>query len=259
MQEFSLGLCAHPGDVAFAAQAGFDYLELDLNEVARMEEDAYRAMAAQMQQSGVYAEVVCGLLPPDLPILGAHVSAHAIHAQLSRSFELARALGAEMAVFDSPQARVLPRNLDPAIAWRQLGNFVRILQGYAADNAIPVALLPLRRSAADLINYVSEASLISAMLRLDRVGVAASSYNMALEAETLPRLRNTGSLLWHMRTCNVLGRLPPREGDGEDYRALFETLREINYSGRVSCEARCESVEVATQALNCLRAAQAAR
>ena len=148
---------------------------------------------------------------------------------------------------------MLPRSFDPAMAWRQLGNLVRILQSYASDFGLRVALLPLRRSAADLMNTTSEAALISAMLRLDRVGVAASSYNMAMEAESLPQLKRTGSLLWHLRTSNVLGNLAPREDDGEDYRSLFQALREMGYAGRVSCEAPFDE-RATTAALKCLRA-----
>ena len=122
------------------------------------------------------------------------------------------------------------------MAWRQMGNLIRMLQGYAADFDMKVVLLPLRRSIADLMNHLSEATLISAMLRLDRVGVMASSYNMALEAESLPALRRCGSLLWHMRTSNVLGNRLCAPGDGENYGALFEILREMGYEGRISCE-----------------------
>jgi hypothetical protein len=101
----------------------------------------------------------------------------------------------------------------------------------------------LRRSAADLMNYVTEATLISAMLRLDRVGVAASLYNMAMEAESLPQLKRTGSLLWHMRVSNALGNRPPKEGDGEDYTSLFAALDEMGYEGRITMEAPCPNFE----------------
>ena len=95
------------------------------------------------------------------------------------------------------------------------------------------------------------------MLQLDRVGVAVSSYNMAMEAESLPQLRRVGSLLWHVRTSNALGNRPPKSGDGEDYRKLFEALREMGYAGRVSCEAPCGDFERdASEALKCLREAQ---
>ncbi len=253
MEAFRFGACARPEDVAPAARAGCDYLELDLNDVLALDEAAYRAMAAEMHACGLYAEVLSGVFPPDVPILGPEVSAKRIHGALDRSFDLAQALGAEIVLFDCPCARMLPRSFDPAMAWRQLGNLVRILQSYASDFGLRVALLPLRRSAADLMNTTSEAALISAMLRLDRVGVAASSYNMAMEAESLPQLKRTGSLLWHLRTSNVLGNLAPREDDGEDYRSLFQALREMGYAGRVSCEAPFDERATAA-ALKCLRA-----
>lgn len=254
MEAFRFGACARPEDVAAVAGAGYDYIELNLNDVLALDEGAYRHMAAQMRACELYAEVLSGPLTPDVPILGPEVSAKRIHAALDRSFDLAQALGAEIVVFDCPHSRMLPRDFDPAMGWRQLGNFVRMLQSYASDFQLHVALLPLRRSVADLLNTTSEAALISAMLRLERVGVAASSYNMAMEAESLPQLKRTGSLLWHLRTSNVLGNLPPREGDGEDYQALFQALRDMGYAGRVSCEAPFEEAS-ATGALKYLRAA----
>ena len=252
-----IGICAGPGDVARAAAIGYDYIELNLNDVLAMGEDAYRAMAEEMRDSGLYAEVVSGMLPPGVAIVGPDVSAKLLHASLDRSFDIAQALGTELIVCDCEAARRLPPGFDPAMAWRQLGNFVRILQSYAAKFDLKAALLPLRRSAADLMNSTSEAALISAMLQLDRVGVAASSYNMAMEAESLSQLGRVGSLLWHMRTSNVLGNRPPKSGDGEDYRKLFAALREMGYAGRVSCEARCRAFEAeAAEALKCLREAQ---
>ncbi len=257
MESFRIGICAKPGDVARAARIGYDYIELDLNDVLALGEDAYRAMAAEMAAHGLYAEVVSGMLPPGVAIVGPEVSAKRIHEALDRSFDLAQALGAQYMLLDCEEARRLPGDSDPAQAWRQFGNFVRILQTYASRFDVNVALLPLRRSAADLMNYASEAALICSMLQLDRVGVAASSFNMALEAESLPQLRRLGSLLWHVRTSNVLGNLPPKPGDGEDYEKLFRTLREMDYRGRVSCEAQCANFEEdAAEALAHLRRAE---
>lgn len=262
MEAIRFGICALPEQLPQVARAGYDYIELDLNRVLAMDEDTYRAMTAQMQRFDLYAEVVHAPLPEGSLIVGDGVSAHRLHDDLSRSFELARMLGAEIVVFDCATSRNLPHGFDPAMAWRQLGNLIRILQSHAADSGLRVALLPLRRSAAELMNYVTEATLISAMLCLDRVGVAASRYNMAMEAESLPQLRRTGSLLWHMRASNVLGDRLPRSGDGEDYAALFATLGEMAYTGRVSAEGSwmdfdSEASAALTCLKNALRAAQA--
>lgn len=254
MEAIRFGICAQPEQLPQVARAGYDYIELDLNRVLAMDEHAYRSMTAQMQRFDLYAEVVHAPLPEGSPIVGEGVSAQRLHDELSRSFQLARMLGAELVVFDCAASRSLPRGFDPAMAWRQLGNLIRIMQSHAADSDLRVALLPLRRSSAELMNYVTEATLISAMLRLDRVGVAASRYNMAMEAESLPQLRRTGSLLWHMRASNVLGNHLPRTGDGEDYAALFATLGEMGYEGRVSAEGSWTDFSAdAAAALACLR------
>ncbi|MBP3410609.1 MAG: sugar phosphate isomerase/epimerase [Clostridia bacterium] len=239
MKEFRFGICAKPDQIALAAQAGYDYVELNLNDVLGMNEDEYRAMAADMEKHNIYAEVVCGMLPDGVQLVGEGVRSQEIHQALDLTFDMAQALGAELVIFDCEKSRMLPHGFDPAMAWRQLGNFIRILQSYAANFDVKTALLPLRRSAAELMNYVTEATLISAILRLDRVGVAASLFNMAMEAESLPQLKRTGSLLWHMRTSNVLGNRPPRTGDGEDYASLFAALREMGYTGRITMEAPC--------------------
>lgn len=256
MKEYRFGICARPDQIGEAAQAGFDYIEMDLRQILTMDEEEYRAMAADMQKNDIYAEVVYGMLPDDLAIVGDGVSAKVLHEALDLSFDAAQALGAEIIVFDCEHARKLPLRFDPAMAWRQMGNLIRMLQGYAANFDMKVVLLPLRRSIADLMNHLSEATLISAMLRLDRVGVAASSYNMALEAESLPTLRRCGSLLWHMRTSNVLGNRLCAEGDGEDYAAMFAILKEMDYQGRISCEGSYNNfAQDAKKALECLKKA----
>lgn len=256
MKEFRFGVCAKPGQIALAAKAGYDYVELNLNDVLRMNEEEYRAMAVEMEKHSIYAEVVCGMLPDGVQLVGEGVRSQDIHQALDLTFDMAQALGAEIIIFDCEKSRILPHGFDPAMAWRQLGNFIRILQSYAANFDVKVALLPLRRSAAELMNYVTEATLISAMLHLDRVGVAASLFNMAMEAESLPQLKRTGSLLWHMRASNVLGNRPPKAGDGEDYAALFAALEEMGYEGRVTMEAPCADFgKDAAEALLHLKAA----
>ena len=114
MKRFRFGVCCRPGQVAAAAAAGYDYIELNLNDVLKMSEDQYREMAREMQRCGVYAEVVHGLLGEDAVILGEGVSSREIHRALDVRFDLAQALGAEIAVFDFPAARRLSKSASRA-------------------------------------------------------------------------------------------------------------------------------------------------
>lgn len=249
-----IGVCAGADQIEDAARAGFDYIELNLNEVLHMDIDAYRAMADQMEKCNLYAEVVYGMLPEGMAIIGGSVSAQEIHHALDQSFETARALGAEVILLDCAASRKIPRGFDPAAAWRQMGNLIRIVQGHAARYDLHAAILPLCRREADLINRASEAMLIPAMLNLDRVGVAVSGYHMAMESESVHMLRRTGSLLWHVRASNALGNRLPKAGDGQDYRGLLEALRDMGYSGRISVEGKWDDFAAdAISACGCIR------
>ena len=56
MKEFRFGICAGPDQIAEAAQAGFDYIEMDLRQILAMDEDGYRTMAREMQENGTYTK-----------------------------------------------------------------------------------------------------------------------------------------------------------------------------------------------------------
>lgn len=148
------------------------------------------------------------------------MSAQAQHEYLKTAFERAKALGAELIVFDAAAARNVPSGYDFSLARRQLGNFMRILQGHAADAKLRVAVRNYRRAECNLINTVSEAALLPALLMLDRIGIAADTVQMALSSEPLDSIERAGMLM-HVYVGNALTRRLPSAGDGEDYRASF--------------------------------------
>ena len=195
------------------------------------------------------------MLPGDLRVTGPDVSAQAQHEYLRSAFGRAQALGAELIVFDAAAARNVPAGFDFLLARRQLGNFMRILQGHAADANLRIAVRNYRRAECNLINTISEAALLSALLMLDRIGVAADTVQMALSSEPLDSIECAGGALMHVYFGNALTRRLPSAGDGEDYPRIIQILREQSYSGRVSCICRDDfSLQEAAAALDCLRA-----
>ena len=194
------------------------------------------------------------MLPGDLRVTGPDVSAQAQHEYLRSAFGRAQALGAELIVFDAAAARNVPAGFDFLLARRQLGNFMRILQGHAADANLRIAVRNYRRAECNLINTISEAALLSALLMLDRIGVAADTVQMALSSEPLDSIERAGGALMHVYFGNALTRRLPSAGDGEDYPRILGLLQELSYGGRISCVCRDDfSFQDAAAALECLR------
>lgn len=243
-----------------AAGLGFDYLELPLSAVAALSDGEFDELRAYLEAADVSVNALWSALPDDLPVTGENVLARRQHAYLSNAFSRARRLGAGIISFDADRQRSAPEGFDFAFARRQLGNFLRIAQGHAAGEALRIAVRNIRPAQSNLINTVSEASLLAALLQLDNVGVLADTVQMALVSERPDAIARAGSSLFHVYTGGALSRKLPAEGDGENYPKLFRILRGMGYRSSVSCicEGSCTPQE-ASAALRCLRQAAESR
>ena len=102
---------------------------------------------------------------------------------------------------------------------------------------------PLRRFETNIINLVSEATILCSLLQLPRIGVLGDTYHMVASSEPYSAFAQAGSLLGHIHICNSAIRRYPVEGDDGDYEEVFRALKECGYTGRVSIEARYDSME----------------
>lgn len=234
-----IGICTSIDNIETVEQCGFEYLEAGLTGLAQMSEAEFRQAAHMVQRSSLKVEACNGMLPGDLKVTGPEVSAQKLHEYLDLAFGRAAQLGCKVVVFGSGAARRVPDGFDIAAAWRQIDNFLRLTQSHAQANGITVAIEPLRRGECNIINLVSEAVILSSLLQLPNIRALGDTYHMAMTSEPLSALTLAGNMLAHVHTANALGRILPREGDGEDYTAIFRALKAGGYDGRISCEAGC--------------------
>ena len=253
-----IGICTDFDNLPEVLSLGFDYVEVPLDELAALSDHFFQEFAAWCEGSGIRVTAVNRMLPKDLPIVGENVHASELHDYLKKAFERARRLKVRVVTMDAPASRMVPDGFDYAMAWRQFGNFLRLAQGHARECGLVIAVEPIRRTECNLLNLVSEATLISGLLQLGNVGVAANSGHMGMASESIGTLAQAGAALWHVHVENTLTRRMPAAGDGEDYRRLMNALRSIGYTGGVSaCCAKAGEFSVdAYAALLCLRRAQ---
>ena len=243
-----IGICTDIANIGIVEKIGYDYLETSLAGLAAMSEQDYAAALAKAANAGIKVEACNGMLPAEVRVTGPDVSAQKIHDYLELAFSRASKLGVEVVVFGSAGARNVPEGFDIAQAWRQISNFLRLAQTHAQKYNITIAIEPLRRGESNIINLVSEAVALSSLLQLANVKALGDTYHMAMCSEPLSALTMAGDLLAHVHTANALGRILPKEGDGENYMGIFKALRAGGYDGRISCEAGCKDFVTDAQA-----------
>lgn len=243
-----LGICTDIANIDLVAEIGYDYMETGLSALAALSDEEYEAAARRVEKAKIQVEACNGMMPASVPVTGPNVSAQAIHDYLNKAFARAARLGVKVVVFGSAGSRNVPEGFDLDQAWRQIGNFLRIAQGHAVEHGITIAIEPLRKGESNIINYVSEAVLLSSILQLSNVRALADTYHMAMGSEPYSFLATAAPMLAHVHTANAIGRILPKEGDGENYEGIFSALRRGGYDGRVSCEAGCKDFPVDAKA-----------
>ena len=235
-----LGICTDVANINEIAEIGFDYLEFNLAKLYGMTEEEFASVCALVDAAPIKVEACNCMLPGDIKVVGENVNAQAIHDYLDKAFARARRLGVKVVVFGSGNSRRVPDGFDTAVAWRQIGNYLRMVERHAMENDITVVIEPLRAGECNIMNFVSEATLMASLIQMPHIAVLADTYHMALGSEPLSALTMAGGLLKHVHIANAIGRKFPKEGDGERYADIFETLKEMGYEGRVSVEAGCD-------------------
>ena len=253
-----IGICTDFTNLPEARALGYDFAEVPLCELAALSEEYFEEFAAWCAGSGLKVSTASRFLPEGLNIVGPDVRAGELHDYLTLAFGRMRRLGTRVAVLDAPLQRTAPAGYDYPLAWRQLGNFLRLCQGHARENGVTVAVEPLRKTECNLLNLVSEATLMTGLLQLDNVGVAADTGSMAMAAESVTALGQVGASLAHVHAQHPLTRRMPREADGEDWFKLMRVLKRSGYRGGVSvaCQKCGDFTADARAALLCLRQAQ---
>ncbi|MCQ2427737.1 MAG: sugar phosphate isomerase/epimerase [Clostridia bacterium] len=253
-----IGVCTKFENINDAAAAGFDYLECNLSKLAQLPEEAFDALYAESASFPIPVLRANGFIPGTIKVTGNDVNPTEIREYLDTALSRASKIGVKTAVFGSGGARNVPEGFPVDAAYRQLISFLKEAASYAEKYGVVIAIEPLRASECNIINYVSEATILAAVIDSPFVTVLADSFHMICGHEPFDAMVRAGSLLKHVHISHPLsdlsGRDFPREGDGEDYSAFIRKLREAGYAGTVSVEAGTKNFRHdAAEAANLLR------
>ena len=243
---FRLGVCTSPDNIDLVADAGFDYIEIGFAWLNSLSEEEYQAALSKVKASRIGVEASNGMLPGTLKVVGPDVDETAVREYLEKTFARGREIGIKVVIFGSGAARSVPEGFPQDEAWRQIARYLTIVSEYSEKYGIDVAIEPLRRAESNIMNLVTEATLMSSLINHPQVGVLGDTHHMLCGCEPYSAFVQAGKLLKHVHISHSMGdeggRDYPSPGDDGDYAEVFRVLKECGYEGRVSIEARVDDL-----------------
>ncbi|MBC8139162.1 MAG: sugar phosphate isomerase/epimerase [Fibrella sp.] len=242
-----LGVCAGADKAPILADAGVDFIELGVtgalspltDESAWAEKrDTFLALPLPVETFNVF-------LPGTLRITGEPdqlADSATVRDYVFTALRRAREIGGKVIVFGSGGARRVPDGFAKESAAEQIRDFLRICAEATEETGIVIAIEPLNQGECNIINTVAEAvTEYAAILNHPGIRVLADTYHMELENEAISVIAEHAPFIAHVHTADTK-RVAPGQGE-YDHAALFRTLRDAGYTGRLSVEANFTNLE----------------
>ena len=225
-------------------EAGFDYVELPLAELTRLNDSEREAIVGRLKASGISCEACNNMFPKTFRLTGQDVRMDEVLSYAEKALAIAGSIGAKSVVFGSGPAKMVPEGFPMDEGYRQVVNLLKLIDPIAGKNGINIAIEPLRKAECNLINTFEEGVRLAEDVGGKNIRVLVDYYHLTVENESPEKVKNYGKgALVHVHMANPTGRIFPKSMDESDYRPFFDALRDIGYDGRVSCEAYSESFE----------------
>ena len=255
-----LGLCASPANAAKLKAVGFDFIEGGVAGSLKPDkpDDEYAPELEKIKTCGLPMRSCNGFFPKDLRLTGPDEGLRHDDAlkYAVKACERADQAGLATIVFGSGGARNAPEGFDIGKAREQFIAFCKRLAPAIADRKVTIVLEPLNKGEDNFLNSVAEGTEMVDEINHPRIQLLADFYHMMKDGEGPDSIRKAGARIRHCHIAELEGRKAPGTR-GEDLSRFFKALRDIGYTGGVSCECGWpkENLEAAWEkALDTLRA-----
>jgi len=225
------------------AEAGFDYIELSLRDLVKLDDRAFSEIGRRVERSGIRAEACNNFFPPDLRLTGADARPSAALDYARKAMDRAARLGVRVIVFGSAEARNVPRGFSGQEAWKQLVELLANMGPIARRFGVAVAVEPLNPLESNIINLGAEALRLVREVNEPGVELLLDYYHLGIQREDEEIVLQAGPALGHVHFAKVLGRTFPEVTDNASLR-FFSFLKRASYSGRCSIEAYTKDFEI---------------
>ena len=222
------GACRPLTEAQAMKDAGYDYVEWSAGLVFKAELEKLRKLPLPIRCCN-------GFLPGKYHLTGTQTNHEEALDYAEIICRRADLLGTPFIGFGSSDARNAPEGYPIEKAKEQLVRFCQKLGDRISDCKVKVILEPLRKEEANYLREVSEGSDIVDMINRPNIQLLADMYHMRCENETAASILKAGKRIKHCHIAEKKGRKAPGTS-GESFVDYFKALRQIGFSGGISCE-----------------------
>lgn len=239
-----LGCCGTLDHSLNLKESGFDFIEVNIQKVLQgnVDDDTWNAQEINPDNFALPVEVANCLLPSTLPVIGDDRNLNELQQYMERVTRRAKFLGIKVLVFGSGAARRRPEQFDKSKATNQLIDFCRLAGDACGESQVQLVIEHLNRKETNTINSLSDEKELIDYVNHPCVTALVDTYHYGLEGDSDQDLLKLNEKIQHVHVAEVVNRYQPgayeHSNEAYNFKHFFALLQKINYSGRVSIEAK---------------------
>jgi sugar phosphate isomerase/epimerase len=216
-----------------AKKAGFEYIELALQDLLPLSEEEFAKQVARIRAVGLPAISGYGFMPGDVMIVGPEVDLAKVEAAVRNGLDRAKRLGLSMVVYGNlnTKSRKVPEGFD---AREQLAQFGRMAAKEGKARGITVLIEPMPAGSTNTINTVAEGLALVEKVNDPNFQLLVDFGNVTTSKEDLAVLTRAAKHIRQVEIQNPKGRVYPRTADEADYASFVGALKAGGYRGGFS-------------------------
>jgi len=234
------GCCSPISSLDIVAAAGYDFVELRGKEVAALSEADFDRLCRRLEELSLPCPGFNAYCGTDITIAGPGYDRQVTRDYAQLLAQRGRALGISQVGVGSPFSRRLPEGFDPALAHKQVGEFLSDSARCFAEAGISVGMEALAPEFCNCVNLCDEAVALVREVPEKNVGLILDFYNMERNDEGERELDTLAPLILHVHVSDDAGdpfrRSMLRPEKYALHRERLLRLRRVGYDGTVSVE-----------------------
>lgn len=231
------GVCAGNKDAVLLKEAGFDYIEGGVRDqlMPDASDEEFAPKVAELRNLALPMRVCNSFIPGEFKFLANEQDRAKALAYAVRACKHADMVDVKYIVFGSGYVRRVPDGADPVEYRNRFISFCKDLGREIKRCKVTVVLEPLNKGETNLLNTVAEGIEIVDAVDSPRIQLLADLFHMMRVDEGPDSIRKAGSRIKHTHIAEKAKRTVPGT-DGDDFKPYFDALRDIGYTGGMSCE-----------------------